>query len=79
MLRSLLAFDFDHYCSLVEPGGFIVFDDYDNASWPGVGEFVDREVRPREDLIFLGSSWHTAVFQVVRETVVNKAQKIEAQ
>jgi glycosyltransferase involved in cell wall biosynthesis/predicted O-methyltransferase YrrM len=57
--------DFENYLRTVNPGGFIVFDDYQTPNWPDVKLFVDEEVMQRKDLKFLGAEWRTAVFQVL--------------
>ncbi len=61
-----VKFDFDHYSSFVETGGYILFDDYGAAEWPEVGAFVDQEVRSHSGVEFVGADWRTAVFRVVQ-------------
>ena len=61
-----VKFDFEHYCQLVEPGGYIVFDDYGTAQWPEVGAYVDQEVRSHLGVELIGVEWRTAVFRVVQ-------------
>lgn len=58
-----IKFDFDHYHSLVGPGGYILFDNYDAVEWPDVKAFIDQEVRPRSDLEFIGADWRTFIFR----------------
>lgn len=55
--------DFELYRSHVQPGGLILFDDYQTADWPDIAKYVDEEVRPRTDLVFLGASHRTAIFR----------------
>ncbi len=64
-----VKFDFDHYLSAVDVGGFIVFDDYSTEHWPEVAEFVDQEVKNNPYVEFVGSSWRTGVFKVVRRNL----------
>lgn len=64
-----IKFDFDHYCSAVNLGGYILFDDYGSEDWPEVGEFVDQEVRSNPCVEWVGSSWRTAVFRVIRRNL----------
>jgi FkbM family methyltransferase len=59
-----VKFDFEHYYPLIEPGGFIIFDDYNQQEWPDVTKFVDEEVKPHSGVNFIGADWRTAVFQV---------------
>ncbi|MGH6912494.1 MAG: class I SAM-dependent methyltransferase [Geminicoccales bacterium] len=56
--------DFERYRPLVEPGGFIVFDDFGAPEWPDIKAFVNAEVRVRADLALVGADWRTAVFRV---------------
>ncbi len=56
--------DFESYLGTVAPSGYVILDDYGNPSWPDVKRYIDAEVMGREDLEFLGSDWHTAVFRV---------------
>lgn len=57
--------DFERYWDLVEPGGYILFDDYGGPEWPDVKRFVDEEVMPLRDLTFITAGSRTAVFQVI--------------
>ncbi|MEO0407439.1 MAG: class I SAM-dependent methyltransferase [Cyanobacteria bacterium P01_A01_bin.135] len=59
-----IKFDFDHYLSTLDVGGYVIFDDYDSPEWPEVKRFVDQEVRANSSLRFVGSIWNTAVFQL---------------
>ena len=57
--------DFYNYRHLVKRGGYIVFDDYGNPNWPGLKDFVDREVAGMPGLEFVGTDIFTAVFRVI--------------
>jgi len=59
--------DFTLYLPFVSTGGYIIFDDYSAPDWPGVQKFVDESVHDHPDVAFIGASWRTAVFQVVRK------------
>ncbi len=61
-----VKFDFDHYLAAVDVGGYIIFDDYSTEHWPDVAEFIDQEVKSNPYVEFVGSSWRTGVFRVVR-------------
>ena len=58
--------DFINYLPSVKVGGYIIFDDYGASEWPGVKEFVDEGVHKNPELMFIGESWRTAVFQVIK-------------
>lgn len=58
-----VAADFRNYRDLIDDGGFLVFDDYDNAGWPGVKQAVDELVAPAPELELVGTEWSTAVFR----------------
>jgi FkbM family methyltransferase len=62
-----VKFDFDHYLAAVDVGGYIIFDDYSTEHWPEVAEFVDQEVKTNPYVEFVGSSWRTGVFRVIRK------------
>ena len=55
--------DFERYRKMLQPGGYIIFDDFDTPEWPEVKAFVDEEVRPRSDLELVGAEWRTIVFR----------------
>ena len=57
--------DFHNYRHLVKRGGYIIFDDYGNPNWPGLTDFVDREVAGLPELEFMGTDVYSAVFRVV--------------
>ncbi|MFP4104714.1 MAG: class I SAM-dependent methyltransferase [Phycisphaerae bacterium] len=54
------------YKDMVEPGGIMAFDDYDNPDWPGVTPAVDAFDREDDRFERLGSFAETAVFRRVR-------------
>ena len=57
--------DFYTYQHLVKRGGYIIFDDYGNPRWPGLTDFVDKEVAKMPELEFVGTDVFTAVFRVI--------------
>ncbi len=57
--------DFHNYRHLVKRGGYIIFDDYGNPRWPGLTDFVDKEVAGMPELEFVGTDVYTAVFRVI--------------
>ncbi|TET97975.1 MAG: class I SAM-dependent methyltransferase, partial [Anaerolineales bacterium] len=57
--------DFQNYRHLVKRGGYIIFDDYGNPNWPGLTDFVDKEVAGMPELEFVGKDVFTAVFRVI--------------
>jgi FkbM family methyltransferase len=57
--------DFYNYRHLVRRGGYIIFDDYDNPTWPKIKDFVDKEVVELPGLEFTGTDVRTAVFRIV--------------
>jgi FkbM family methyltransferase len=59
-----VKFDFEHYLSAVDLGGYVIFDDYGSEKWPDIKHFVDHEVKANSNLEFIGANWKTAVFQV---------------
>ena len=63
--------DFVNYLSAVKRGGYIIFDDYNVPEWPDVKEFVDTSVRDNSNVTLVGTSWRTAVFQVVCREIVS--------
>lgn len=56
--------DFFNYGHLVKRDGYIVFDNYNDPDWPGVTDFVNKEVAKMPDLEFVGADGITAVFRV---------------
>jgi len=57
--------DFCNYRHLVKSGGYIIFDDYGNPNWPGLTDFVDKEVAEMPGLEFVGTDVYSAVFRVI--------------
>ncbi len=41
-----VARDWRNYAPMVSPGGFVLFDNYHDQSWPEVGRFVDDALLP---------------------------------
>ncbi|GAB4375952.1 MAG: hypothetical protein Kow00121_22310 [Elainellaceae cyanobacterium] len=64
-----VKFDFEHYLAAIDVGGYIIFDDYSTDHWPDIAKFVDQEVKTNTCVEFVGSSWRTAVFKVVRKNL----------
>ena len=57
--------DFFNYRHLVKRGGYIIFDDYGNPKWPGLTDFVDKEVAKLPELELVGTDVFIAVFRVI--------------
>ena len=57
--------DFYNYRHLVKRGGYIIFDDYGNPNWPGLTDFVDKEVAKMPELEFVGTDVYSAIFRVI--------------
>ena len=55
--------DFELFGNLVRPGGLLIFDDYDTADWPAIGQFVDDHVRPTDEWLWIGGEWRTAILR----------------
>ena len=58
-----VAADFDLYGSMVKPGGVLIFDDYDTTDWPAIKPYVDEQIRPNPDWLWIGGGWRTAIFR----------------
>lgn len=56
-----VKYDFDNYFPLLQPGGYVIFDDYNAKEWPGVQHFIDEELRKAPDFEYLGFISRTAV------------------
>ena len=56
--------DYVNYMTLVNRGGYIVFDDYGAKDWPDIQEFVDQIVMNDERVALIGVESRTAVFRV---------------
>ena len=54
--------DFEIYSPMLKSGGYMIFDDYGDPSWPDVAQCVNECVRPLPDFRCVGDAWHTAVF-----------------
>ena len=59
-----VKFDFDNYHPFVKNGGYIIFDDYNAKEWPSVSEFVDKEIKLKDNLKMIGSDWRSAIFKI---------------
>jgi len=70
---------FGNYLDVVKRGGYIIFDDYNVPEWPDVKEFVDTSVRDNSNVTLIGTSWRTAVFQVVCREIVSEETLSEKQ
>jgi cephalosporin hydroxylase len=56
-----VKYDFDTYFPLLQPGGYVVFDDYNAKEWPGVQQFIDKDLQAAPDFEYLGAISRTAV------------------
>lgn len=56
-----VKYDFDTYFPLLQPGGYVIFDDYNAEEWPGVQKFIDDDVKSATDFEYLGFFSRTAV------------------
>lgn len=54
--------DWANYGPMLEPGGFVLFDNYQDASWPEVAKAVD-EIIAGGGIDYLGYAWNSAVFR----------------
>ncbi|MGY8651012.1 MAG: class I SAM-dependent methyltransferase, partial [Verrucomicrobiia bacterium] len=50
-----VKFDYVNYFSLLEPGGYVIFDDYNVREWPDVKDFVDEIVNNDTDCEVIGA------------------------
>ena len=64
-----VKFDFEHYLAAVDVGGYIIFDDYSTDHWPEIADYVNNEAKNHPCVEFVGASWRTAVFKVVRKNL----------
>jgi len=55
--------DFDRYAPRIQPGGFVVLDDYSAPQWPGVTRFVDEVLSVSPLVECVGMASRTAVFR----------------
>lgn len=58
-----VARDFEIYGNLVKPGGLLIFDDYDTEDWPGIKPYVDDNVRPDPNWIWIGGDFRTGILR----------------
>lgn len=56
-----VKYDFDTYFPLLQPGGYVVFDDYNAKEWPGVQQFIDQDLQKTPDFEYLGAISRTAI------------------
>lgn len=56
-----VKFDFDNYFPLLQPGGYVIFDDYNAEEWPGVQQFIDQDLSKTIEFEYLGAISRTAV------------------
>jgi transposase-like protein/cephalosporin hydroxylase len=56
-----VKFDYEHYFPLLEPGGYVIFDDYNAKEWPDVTAFVDQVVKEDARCEFVGAFSRTAI------------------
>lgn len=56
-----VKFDFDNYFPLLEPGGYVILDDYNAREWPGVQKFVDEDLARVDDFEYLGFFSRSAI------------------
>ncbi len=56
-----IQFDYENYFPLLEPGGYVIFDDYNAKEWPDVSEFVDKVVKNDPSCVFIGAFSRTAI------------------
>jgi cephalosporin hydroxylase len=56
-----VKYDYDNYFPLLEPGGYVIFDDYTAKEWPDVQRFVDETVKNDPRCEFIGAFSRTAI------------------
>jgi hypothetical protein len=61
-----VKFDFEHYFPMLEPGGYVILDDYNAQEWPGVQKFVDEDLCGYPGVEYIGAVSRTAI---ARKTV----------
>jgi predicted O-methyltransferase YrrM len=54
--------DWHNYAPAIEPGGYVIFDNCHDTSWPQVQRAVD-EIRSDTSVEYVGSQWRTCVFR----------------
>ena len=62
--------DFVNFAPFVKRGGYIIIDDDSTPEWPKITEYVDVELMPRQDIVLIGRSWRSAVFQVIKKVKI---------
>ncbi len=58
-----VKFDYDNYLPLLEPGGYVIIDDYNADEWPDVKKFIDDEVIGSDNIEFIGAFSRTAIIR----------------
>lgn len=56
-----IKYDFDTYFPLLQPGGYVILDDYNAKEWPGVQRFIDHDLQKTPGFEYLGAISRTAV------------------
>lgn len=56
-----VKYDFETYFPLLQPGGYVIFDDYNAKEWPGVQRFIDEDLNKTPEFEYLGAISRTAV------------------
>ena len=56
-----VKFDFENYFEILEPGGYVIIDDYNAKEWPGVQQFVDGDLQKFPEFEYLGFFSRTAI------------------
>lgn len=56
-----VKFDYENYFPVLEPGGYVIFDDYNAKEWPGVQNFIDQVVRNDPVCEWIGAFSRTAI------------------
>jgi len=56
-----VKYDFDTYFPLLQPGGYVIFDDYNAKEWPGVQQYIDHDLQKTPGFEYLGAVSRTAV------------------
>mgnify|MGYP002631881909 CR=1 FL=1 len=58
-----VKFDYENFLPLLEPGGYVIIDDYNAKEWPDVQKFVDEEVMKDSRCEYIGAISRTAVMR----------------
>jgi hypothetical protein len=58
--------DIDLFVPHVMPGGYIVFDDAHGGNFPGVEQAIRERMKPRADVVHIGTVKHFEVFRKVK-------------